>query len=230
MVTNIADAPQVEAISTTEGFLGSWWPAFVLGSSNGNALVRYQGYKPEDDEWLPLSELRLATKMLERCSDVVVGKVYEVFGSSLDWRDAEVLQVHCNKCMENNDCNECTVTVRYATNAGVWAGVKDTIGPVLEKVTVIPEDFEIQVNKPLLSTSSRNAPVSETFDEADEGSATPPLHGTMSQVNVNRLVRTCSSESVIVVEDGSESGYVPTENEGSDINNTPPKRQKIGDI
>jgi hypothetical protein len=200
MVNNVKDAPQIEAISTAQNFLGSWWPAHVLGSWNEFALVRFVGYKSEDDEWLPLTNIRLPTTMLDRCSDIVIGKRYEVFCSSQDWRDAMIRQIHLSKDCSNDDkCDACEVTVQYDDTAGSWAGIKERIGPILDRVSQIATTFDDEMAQAnaVGQPKTSSAPPSSTDVSESEAAAisndtntihapSPAVHETPSESPVDK--------------------------------------------
>eukprot|EP00300_Choanocystis_sp_HF-7_P002019 c11587_g1_i2.p1 GENE.c11587_g1_i2~~c11587_g1_i2.p1 ORF type:complete len:686 (+),score=140.13 c11587_g1_i2:271-2058(+) len=181
MVRNPKQAPEIEALSYSGPFAGSWWPAQVLGVRDGLALVRYRGYQPEEDEWLKLCDIREVPKLIDLCSDVVVGAVYEVFSSANDWRDAVVLDVNFSKDCSGStgSCEVCSVQVQYADNAGAWAGVPDTIDSLPKRVCGIQAkhfDKDWQQTGPATPAAASNktaakkqTPVDKEGDGEDDG-------------------------------------------------------------
>jgi len=134
-----ANVQKIEARSVN--YLGSWWPAVVLGSSpvpdhdHDAFLVRYDGYDNELDEWLLFDAVREPTELIETLKEIPkAGSRVSIFCNDDQWRDARV---------EFLDLPKSSLRVKFCEDAGELGGSVVTITEgLIDKVSLYAQPFE----------------------------------------------------------------------------------------
>lgn len=134
-----ANVQKIEARSVN--YLGSWWPAVVLGCSpvpdheHDAFLVRYDGYDHELDEWLLLDAVRQPTELIETLKDIPkAGTRVSISCNDEQWRDAKV---------EFLDLAKSSLRIKFCEDAGELAGSVLTLSEdVIDKVSLYTSPFE----------------------------------------------------------------------------------------